>query len=130
MRVDQFNNNVRLLEIANRGKAEPQKKTAKPDKTDFKNAFSQELTKSSELSFSKHASARIHSRGIDMSPDKLAQLAGAVDKAASKGSREALILDDNAAYVVSVENRTVISAFSRDNLREGVFTAIDSAVIL
>lgn len=130
MRVDQYNTNVNLLEIANRGKTQPQQKTQKSDGKAFKSAISEELNKSQNLNFSKHASARIHSRGIDMSPEKLEQLAGAVDKAAGKGSREALILDDNAAYVVSVQNRTVISAFSRENLREGVFTSIDSAVIL
>jgi len=129
MRVDQFNADVRLLEIANKGKAQVPTQV-KNQGTDFKSAFSAELKGTKEINFSKHASARIHSRGIDMSLEKLAQLAGAVDKAANKGSKEALILDDNAAYVVSVQNRTVISAFSRENLREGVFTSIDSAVIL
>jgi len=41
-----------------------------------------------------------------------------------------LILDDVAAYVVSVPNRTVITAFDRATLQDGVFTSIDSAVIL
>jgi len=32
--------------------------------------------------------------------------------------------------IVSVKNRTVITAVDNDNLRENVFTNIDSAVIL
>jgi len=129
MNVGQLNTQVNLLEIARRGKVTPQ---ATPDKAgkNFKAAFSEELARAKSLSFSKHASARLHSRGIEMSDERLTRLAEAVDKAAGKGSRETLILDDNAAYVVSVPNRTVITAFSRDNLREGIFTSIDSAVIL
>ncbi|MCK4373485.1 MAG: flagellar biosynthesis protein, partial [candidate division Zixibacteria bacterium] len=57
-------------------------------------------------------------------------IAGAIDKADAKGSKETLILSDDAAFVVSVPNRTVITVFDRDNLREGVVTAIDSAVII
>jgi flagellar operon protein len=130
MQINQYDTNLRLLEIAGRNKVQSQAKTEKSESKDAKSTFADELGKASNLNFSKHASARIFSRGIDMSPAKLEQLAGAVDKAAGKGAREALILDDNAAYVVSVQNRTVISAFSRENLREGVFTSIDSAVIL
>ena len=37
---------------------------------------------------------------------------------------------DMALLVVSVENRTVITAFDRDQLRDGVVTSIDSAVII
>jgi hypothetical protein len=39
-------------------------------------------------------------------------------------------MTDDAALVVSVANRTVITAFDREHLREGVVTAIDSAVII
>ncbi|UCD18666.1 MAG: flagellar protein, partial [Candidatus Zixiibacteriota bacterium] len=30
----------------------------------------------------------------------------------------------------SVENRTIVTALHRDNLREGIVTSIDSAIIL
>jgi len=65
-----------------------------------------------------------------MSEERLARLSDAVSKAADKGSKESLILDDDAAYVVSVPNRTVITAFDRSNLQDGIFTSIDSAIIL
>ena len=54
---------------------------------------------------------------------------GAVSKAAAKGARESLILLDDLALVVSVKNRTVITAIAPDRIRENVFTNIDSAVI-
>ena len=82
------------------------------------------------MTFSAHAQARLHSRGVTLDQTKLDALSSAIDKAEAKGARESLVLSDEAAYVVSVKNRTVITAFDRDNLRDGVFTAIDSAVIL
>ncbi len=104
-------------------------------KPTFANELSQasgvpEASQSKEIQFSKHALARIHSRKLEMTPAKLAELSTAMDKAQSKGAKETLILTDDAAFVVSPATRTVISAFDRDNLREGVFTSIDSAVIL
>lgn len=129
MKVNQYNTNINLLEIARRGKVN-QTGTANKSNSDFKQAFSVELAKANNLNFSKHATQRLYSRGIEMTETRLAQLSDAIDKAAVKGSKETLILDDSAAYVVSIENRTVISAFGRDNLREGVFTSIDSAVII
>jgi flagellar operon protein len=53
-----------------------------------------------------------------------------LDKAEAKGSKETLILFDDMAMVASVKNRTVITAFDRDKLREGVVTSIDSAIII
>ena len=130
MQVNNYNNSeMRLLEIVNKGKVNQSKLTEKAD-SGFKATFSEELSKAKSLNFSKHASQRLHSRGIEMSEERLTKLSDAVDKAADKGSRESLILDDSAAYVVSVPNRTVITAFDRANLREGVFTSIDSAIIL
>jgi flagellar operon protein len=52
-----------------------------------------------------------------------------VQRAAEKGSRSALVLVDDAAFVVSVPNKTVITAVDREHMREQVFTNIDSAVI-
>lgn len=92
--------------------------------------FSRELAGDRKVTFSKHASERLFSRGITLTPEKLNRLADAIDKAAAKGSKETLVLTDEAALVVSVKNRTVITAFDRENLRDGVVTSIDSAVII
>jgi flagellar operon protein len=59
----------------------------------------------------------------------MARLSEGVSKAAAKGSRDALVLVDSTAFVVSVQNRTVITAVGADNMRDRVFTNIDSAVI-
>lgn len=129
MQINNFNSEVRLLDIVNKGKANATNQT-KADGIDFKKTFSEELNQAKGLHFSKHASQRLHSRGIEMSEERLTRLSDAVSKAAVKGSKESLILDDDAAYVVSIPNRTVITAFDRSNLHDGVFTSIDSAIIL
>lgn len=84
----------------------------------------------SSLKFSKHVSDRIERRQIDMSADRIGLLESAVDKAAAKGARESLVLLNDLAVLVSIRNRTVITAMERENMKEGVFTQIDSAVIV
>ena len=81
------------------------------------------------VQFSGHALERIQRRGIDTSPQTLARLDNAVQRAAAKGSRESLVLVDGTAFVVAVKNKTVITAVDGTSMRDHVFTNIDSAVI-
>ncbi|MCH7690151.1 MAG: flagellar protein [candidate division Zixibacteria bacterium] len=119
---------VNLLEIANRtGGLKPQNKS---NRESFNEVFKAELNGSDSIQFSKHAEARIYSRGIKMDAETVGRLVKAIEKAEEKGSRETLILDKDSAYVVSVKNKTVITVFDKDSLRQGVVTAIDSAVIM
>jgi flagellar operon protein len=64
-----------------------------------------------------------------MTPEILGKLEKAVAGAASKGSRDSLILMKNLAFIVNIPNRTVITAMDGENMKENVFTNIDSAVI-
>jgi flagellar operon protein len=83
------------------------------------------------VKFSQHASQRLQTRNISLSNEQMNQLKSAVDKAAQKGARESLILMNNdLALVVSVTNRTVITAMDGSSIRDNVFTNIDSAVII
>lgn len=94
-------------------------------------SFSEVLqNKLGELRFSAHAQQRMASRGIHLDPEDEARLREAVDKAQAKGARDSLILLRDMAFVVSVENRTVITALDGQSLRENVFTNIDSAVVM
>ncbi|MCW2950781.1 MAG: flagellar operon protein of unknown function [Thermoleophilia bacterium] len=83
----------------------------------------------SSIAWSAHATARLRQRGIELSDAQHARLETAVDKAAAKGSKDALVLLDDTAMVVSVKNRTVITALGTSQAKENVFTNIDSAVI-
>ena len=81
------------------------------------------------LRFSAHAQTRLQSRHIDLQAGHLKRLQSAVGRAANKGSKDALVLMDDMAFVVSVTNRTVVTVVDKDNLKQNVFTNIDSAVI-
>ena len=83
------------------------------------------------VKFSQHAMQRLQTRNINMTPMQMDQLQSAVDKAAEKGARESLILmNKDLAFVVSVRNRTVITAMDGASIKDNVFTNIDSAVIV
>ncbi|MFH1688289.1 MAG: TIGR02530 family flagellar biosynthesis protein [bacterium] len=126
--VNGFPRPVDLIDIAQRQSAPGTKTT--PDKASFKQMFSAELAQSKNITITKHAHDRLHSRGLELTDQRLDDLSGAIDRAQSKGSKETLVLTDDAAFVVSVENRAVITVFDRQNLRDGVVTSIDSAVII
>jgi len=95
----------------------------------FDGLLTQRLEAGAPLKFSGHALERVQRRGINLDPPALARLRNGVDRAAAKGGRESLVLVDGTAFVVSVANRTVITAVDREHMREQVFTNIDSAVI-
>ncbi len=84
---------------------------------------------SERLQFSRHALARVERRGITLDAATLGRLAEGVGRAASKGARDSLVLVDGTAFVVSVSNRTVITAVGSEHMKDNVFTNIDSAVI-
>lgn len=82
------------------------------------------------LKVSGHARTRLESRNIELQQADWQRVLEGVDKAAAKGAKESLVMIDDIALVVSVRNRTVITAVDRANLKEQVFTNIDSAVIV
>ncbi len=95
---------------------------------DFKQILDDKLK--SQVKISNHAQERLRSRGINLSAEDMDNLSQAVNKARQKGSKDSLVLMKDMAFVVSVKNNTVITAVDSDNLKENVFTNIDSAVIV
>lgn len=86
---------------------------------------------SAGVEFSKHALDRIEQRGIDLSEgDMLGKLDKAVGLAQQKGSSDTLVLIGSTAFVVSVKNNKVITAMTNEDLKDNVFTNIDSTVIV
>ena len=83
----------------------------------------------SALRWSAHAVQRLSQRQIAVTPEMQQRLEGAVEKLAAKGGRESIVLVDRMAFVVSVTNRTVITAVDQAGMRDQVFTNIDSAVL-
>ncbi len=94
-------------------------------------SFQQVLSeKLGEVQFSAHAQQRLKTRNIELSQTQLDRLSEGVNRADAKGSRESLVLMDQLAFVVSVPNRTVVTAVDDPGSRSAVFTQIDSAVFV
>ncbi len=128
MKIGNYQRPVDLIDIAKRGQRAGSRE--KVDGESFKDMFSRELAAQRNITFSKHARERLFSRGVELSETDVNKIADAIDKAEAKGSKDTLILADDAAFVVSVKDRTIVTALDTNNLKEGVVTAIDSAVIL
>lgn len=82
------------------------------------------------VKFSQHAIERMQSRNISLSTEDLTSLNTAVEKIAQKGAKESLVYMKDVALVVSVANRTVITAMDGRSAKDNIFTNIDSAVII
>jgi len=82
------------------------------------------------LKFSAHASQRLQDRNIRLDQATMAKVSDAIDKAEAKGIEDTLVLTQDAALIVSVKNRTVITAMDRNSLVGNVFTNIDGAVVV
>ena len=89
-------------------------------------SFADELD--AKLRISGHAARRLESRGVALDSPAMDRLSTAVDQASERGSRETLILMDGVAFVVSVDNRTVITA--HNGAGDRMYTNIDSTIVL
>ncbi len=122
------------------GKVEPSTPARSPVRTRSTKAGEQgfaEALKSVEeraetpnVHFSAHAAERLMERGITIDQTDLEKIDAALDRASEKGAQESLFVLRDLALVVSVPNRTVITALHGEGAKGNVFTQIDSAVLL
>lgn len=96
----------------------------------FEGILKEAVEKNNTVKFSKHAEERLRSRNININEAQIQKINDAVSKAQEKGVKESLVLMDNLALVVSIKNKTVITAVNNEELKENVFTNIDGAVIV
>ena len=117
------------------GSANQPARTGRTEDTPFRRILGDELRPKQKLTFSAHAQDRLRSRNIQLNPEAMERLHRAVDAAEAKGAKDALVLMSGSsssvdlAMVVSVTNRTVITAMDGETIRDNVFTNIDSAVV-
>jgi len=100
---------------------------------DPKIPFTQVLAKQlNNVQFSQHALGRLQARNIKLGSVELTKLNNAIDKAAQKGAKESVVFmnNNNLALVVSVKNKTVITAMDGASIKDNIFTNIDSAVMI
>ena len=94
---------------------------------DFRQVMENAISQKKELQFSKHANMRLNSRDIVLDDAQMARLEEGVTRAQSKGIRDSLVLIDNIALVVNIQNKVVVTAI---NGQEQTITNIDGAVIV
>ncbi len=113
------------------------------DKAEFDRAFDRAISEQqvpgslqdlnqvrSPLKFSAHASQRLRDRKITLDAATMGRVNDALDRAEAKGVEDTLVLTSDAALIVSVKNRTVVTAMDRNQLTGNVFTNIDGEVIV
>ena len=98
--------------------------------TKFEDILKAKIGDSESVKFSSHAVDRLNSRNISLSYDDITRINKAVSQAEGKGAKDSLVVMNNLAFIVSVENKTVITAMSKEAMQENVFTNIDSAVFV
>jgi len=89
-----------------------------------------ESEKTGDLRWSRHASARLRSRGIDLSDQATREIGEAVEMLAAKGAKESLVLYEDHAFIVGIGRRTVITAMTREEAVGSIFTNIDSTIVV
>lgn len=82
------------------------------------------------VTLSAHAQQRMAQRGISFDPLQQQSMSEALQALADKGSRDALLLRGDAAFVVNVPNRTVVTALDPAEAQQRIFTQIDSAMLI
>jgi flagellar operon protein len=88
-----------------------------------------DTTIASSVVFSKHALSRIEERGIDVDAETVHRLTRSLNMAKAKNCNESLVLIDGDAFLVSVSANKVITAMAGDDIRDSIFTNIDSTII-
>lgn len=96
----------------------------------FGSILQQKLQEQQPLKFSKHANMRLDARNINLTSEQMQKLEQGISKAQAKGIKESLVLMDNIALVVNIENKTVVTALEQNEARDHIFTNIDGALIL
>ncbi|MFH0911895.1 MAG: TIGR02530 family flagellar biosynthesis protein [Planctomycetota bacterium] len=82
------------------------------------------------IRFSRHAAARLEERNIRLTAGDLDRLNRATDRAAAKGVREAFVMMGQVHLIVSVQNRTVVTAMPVGETDDAIYTNIDAAVMV
>ena len=112
------------------GKSSNQEGIAGAQGAYFADILGQAVDKANQVQFSAHAVKRLEQRSLMFSTHELERLNIGVQQLDAKGSKNSLVLVDDTAFVVSVSNKTVITAIDKNNAAENVYTNIDSVAIV
>lgn len=102
-----------------------EEKKAKP----FAEVLKSNLQPADKVRFSAHALKRIEERQLPFGEQTLDRLNDGISRLSAKGSKNSVIFLDETAFVVSVQNRTVVTALEKSST-QNIFTNIDSVAIV
>lgn len=96
----------------------------------FQELLQNETKKEQSVQFSKHASQRVVERGIDLNHATLENLNTAIEKARQKGAKDVVVIGEKGAFIVNVPHNIVVTTMTQTEMKENIFTNIDSAVFM
>ncbi len=133
MKVSELQINSRLYPLQNNPLHSQKIKSGNQDSTagkPFSEILNDKLNQTTDLKFSAHAVRRLEERQVEMSAGSLNRLNDGLQQLDAKGAANSVILMDETAFVVSVKNRTVVTAVDNMAAGKNVFTNIDSVAIV
>ena len=98
--------------------------------TGFGTLLQNAMEDSQKVRFSKHAAARVEQRGIEVTDNLLNDLNQAVGKAREKGAKDVVVIGQQGAFIVNIPNNVVVTTMTSQEMKQNIFTNIDSAVLL
>ncbi len=128
MTENNLNVNNRPLPIYGPSKRQQAVQT-RPEGQTFQQMVQQMGGTDPQIKVSAHAQKRIESRQIDFDPTTLKTLEQVLDVAKTKGSSKTLVMLGNTAYLLSVKDRTLVTAMDSQEMNEHFFTQIDSVYV-
>ncbi len=83
-----------------------------------------------KLSISKHAQRRLLERHIHFNEFDYARLSEAAMRLKEKGSKESLVITEDAAFILDIAHFCLITAMRREEMADNIFTKIDATLVL
>ncbi|WP_446899835.1 TIGR02530 family flagellar biosynthesis protein [Clostridium sp. LBM24168] len=99
-------------------------------KESFKDVLNRQIDGKNGFTISSHAAERLKNRNINFSENDMKNINSAINRASDRGCSESALLYGDTVLITSIKNRTVITALDRKSSNGGVFTNIDSMVIV
>ncbi|WP_286201270.1 TIGR02530 family flagellar biosynthesis protein [Bacillus sp. ISL-4] len=96
---------------------------------DFQKHFQVAVSTNEKLTISKHAQLRMIQWNLEIAPKTMDKIADKANEAKKMGVTESLIINDNAALIVSTKNNKVITVMDRDEAASQIFTNINGTII-
>lgn len=100
------------------------------DEAAFEDHLKEAENEGEGVTLSVHAKQRVAQRNISLDAAERQTLSGAMQTLDDKGAQDAAVLRDDAAFIVNVPSRTVVTALDQSEMQQRVFTQIDSAMTL